>query len=154
MTAPPSIWKKTKCGVREGERGGKDDSGLDGWWWMKQWRFSSGASVWCWAIWCHTAAVCRTLSLQQRLTLSPACCASVWLIYNDPWDKKYKYLDAKQNVWFAYMTWMRRTHLRCVNEINFSNKQKKKKTAFNNILYILALLIFFSFSYLFHIKYH
>lgn len=27
----PSIWKKTKCGVREGERGGRNDSGLDGW---------------------------------------------------------------------------------------------------------------------------
>lgn len=58
---PPPSGKKPKCGVREGERGGRNDSGLDGRWWMKQWRFSSGASVWCWGIWCHTAAACRTL---------------------------------------------------------------------------------------------
>lgn len=64
----PSIWKKKRSVVWEGERGGRNDSGLDGWWWMKQWRFSSGASVWCWGIWCHTAAVCRT-------SVWPACCA-------------------------------------------------------------------------------
>lgn len=62
---PPSIWKETKCDARVGERdglgwGGRNDSGLDGWWWMKQWHFSSGASV-CVCVW-YTLAVCVCVS--------------------------------------------------------------------------------------------
>lgn len=96
---PPSIWKETKCDARVGERdglgwGGRNDSGLDGWWWMKQWHFSSGASV-CECVW-YTLAVCVCVrgggglmprswilqgpSLQQHLTFDlPAVLGSTHL---------------------------------------------------------------------------
>lgn len=98
---PPSIWKETKCDARVGERdglgwGGRNDSGLDGWWWMKQWHFSSGASV-CecvWytlavcvcvsggEVWCHAAGFCRVRVFSSIWPLTCLLCL-VQLIYND-----------------------------------------------------------------------
>lgn len=41
---------------------------------------------------------------RYSLHLWPGLLCLVWLIYNNPWDKKYKYPDAKQNVCFTYVT--------------------------------------------------
>lgn len=94
--------KKKKHDGREGERGRRNDSGLDGWWWMKQWRCSSGAAVWCWEIWRRAVAVCRT---SQSPPMTCLLCL-VWLIYSDPWDKNINILMPNKMCVFTYMTWM------------------------------------------------
>lgn len=134
---PPSIWKKTKCGVRR-KRGGWNDSGLDGWWWMKPWHLSSGASVRSWGIWCHAAAVCRTLVSSSVQPLTCLLCLA-WLIYNDPRDKNINILMPNK-IWFTYMTWMQRTHLWC-----WVKWWKRKKEQHLTIFFTSWHCIFFLF---------
>lgn len=90
-------------------------------------------------LWCHAATVCRTLVSSSVQPLTRLLCLA-WLIYNDPRDKNINILMPNK-IWFTYMTWMQRTHL-----WRWVKWRKRKRTAFNNILYILALHIF-SFSY-------
>lgn len=84
---PPSVREKKKEESVVWEREKEGDGMTAGWmvgdgW--KRWRWSSGASVWCdvggwggWGvgIWCHAAAVCRTLKSPAASHLRPACCA-------------------------------------------------------------------------------
>lgn len=142
LPPPPSGKKTPKCGVREGERGGRNDSGLDGWWWMKQWRFSSGASVWCWGIWCHTAAVCRTLVSSSVWPLTCLLCL-VWLIYNDPWDKNINIL--MPNKMCVLPTWHGWEGHIFDAWVKWFFKQKKRQHL--TIFFTSWHCIFFSFSY-------
>lgn len=144
---PPCRKKKKKCDGREGERGRRNDSGLDGWWWMKQWRCSSGAAVWCWEIWRRVATVSWTS--QSPPTTCLLCL--VWLIYSNPWDKNINILMPNK-MCFTYMTWMKRTHLWCLSKMNISNKILKKKKTALTIFFTSWHCIFFFFFLLISYK--